>query len=475
MGGSWRAFMLSEGYCIGPGGPAPAPADWWGGGVGELLNRLAPHYRDEGVLMLDEHAAQLLGLPHEGRLPDGGIDHPAIEDAARAGWKVSRIRDWSTFTRPDGGPALHMGIGPLLDLRTDKRGVCTDFPLWGPIWWDTVAALDLWHELTGTAWHGNPGIAGTSIQKTTWPRGGGKTIPPTAKPNKRCKDGTLYGPGDQAREDDLRMGHWARDPVEEWLHGFDWNRAYIAAAMLAELAPWSLKHTGRTAWNPRLAGWWLVELSPWNDPLLPHPAGYLDEARALVRWVTGPTMYLLDQLTKAGRYGGVNVLDSWTGPARDFCTRAMAERLRDAYAGISTVTGRPVSVDPLDLARVRGAVKQAGREVMGLWNRETNWVHRPDWWYGIVALSRCNQWRAIDREYQRSGRTPITVDVDNMWYESPEQDITRAAPITFTEPDRNGRTRWDPTGMQLGAVKPRKTRRRRRMLSAIANNEEEAA
>jgi hypothetical protein len=399
--------------------------------------------------MLDTSATRLLGLPVDERLPRGGVDHPAVEDAARAGWSVGKIGDWSTFKHA-AGQALHVGLLPQIDLRQDKLGTYVDFPLYGPWLPDTISSLALWQEVTGSAWHGNPGIAGTAILRALAPKPqsqGGRSQPPTWRPAPKSPSGALLpvGPDDVA-ELDLMMGHWHRGVEHRFIHGYDWNRQYIAAAIALEVCPWPLKHTGRIAFDKRRAGWWLVELAPWNVPTMPDPAGYLDEERRVLRWVTTPTLTLLEELTAEGVYGGARIVDSWTGPARDGITRPWGERMRDAYALVHAS-----GADPGDVERVRTGLKLAGRQTPGLWatNAATNWIHRPDWWYALVALARCNQWRAMWREGKATGRWPVTIDRDNMWYSSDLEDPDEARPQTI---------KYDPTGMRLGHVKPKAIR-----------------
>jgi hypothetical protein len=482
----WRAFGLAGDHCFTDDGkrrPVPASLDWTD--IGTVLHSLAPHYGREGVLLLSSSAAQELRLPWAERVPRGGIaDHPAVLEAGRAGWTTSAIGDWSTF-RGDGRPVLHVAITPVLDLATDREGIVSDFPLFARVDQGgirtTVRALRLYQDATkGIPWHGNPGMACLGIQRELAPRKDGTkgSKPPTWKPHPLEPDGITriptgpdYGP-DGAAESDLLPRHFTRRPDLRWTHGYDWNRAYISAMILLEVAPWTLKHTGRIPYSKRLAGWWQVELPhhrtadgrlelTWNHPGMPHPAGY-SESDSPIRWVTGPTMALLEELTAEGVFGGVRILDSWTGPARDWVMRPLGECLRDAYTGVAAL-----SDDPTEVALVRAALKQAGREGPGLWNKGANWIYRPDWWYALVALTRCNIWRAMWREGKTSGRWPLMIDRDQMWYESELEDPVASAPKTF-------RLDWDPglktwTGLQLGRVKPKATRngnRRARKVSA---------
>jgi len=221
--------------------------------------------------------------------------------------------------------------------------------------------------------------------------------------------------------------------------------------MLTEVASEELTHTGKgTPWTPRTAGWWLVELSPWNEPRMPHPAGYVDgPARQIVRPLTAPTMALLHQLTERGIYGGVRVLDSWTAPAKDGVLRPWATTMRDAYA-------RAAAVDTPAGHMVTRAIKMAGRETLGLLNHETNWAYRPDWWFSVVAMSRANGWRSAYEIGETTDRWPLKFDTDMMYFDSDERDPAKAAPVWAGAGGRIRGIQLDPAGIRLGYYRAKK-------------------
>lgn len=461
MGRPLRALWLGEGYTITDDGRGhPAPDGWAAGGIGELLTRVAGRFDDQGVILLDRRAGELLGLPvapgeiprdHEGRLI-GLPDHPAVPEAARAGWSVKKISDWSTFTGKD-RPTVRVAITTQLDLGTDRDGNRPRMPLWGPSPADTTACLAWWHDLTGSAYHGHPGMAGTTVLSRLEPTIDGH--PPTWKPK-------ITGPDDAEEKDYVPKWWRAPRPGPGYIHGYDLNRAYIAAAMVAEVSPFKLQHTGRIAFDKRRAGWWLAELAPWNESRLPDPAGYTEldnptlptRERKRVRWITTPTLTLLEDLTAQGVYGGVRLLDSWTGPARDGVLRAWAERMRDAYA-FRSPSGELLDLDELDGPRMRYAVKMAGRATLGLFFSPTNWIYRPDWWFAVVALTRCNLWRKLAKVARTDGRYPLTVDVDNIHYHSEDANARRAFPAALV--DQRGRPLFDQAGLKLGCFKHKRT------------------
>lgn len=457
----WRTLGLAEGFAVmGDGAIRPAPREWWAEGLGVLLNKLAGHYGPEGVLLLDRSAAVALGLPTE-RVPRGGIDHVALDDATRAGWQHGgKLSDWTHFYGTD-RPSIHVAVEPMLDLTPDREGWTPEAPFWRAEFHDTTRTLDIWHRLSGVPWRGSAGMAGLAVLKRYAPQQVNDPDPrkrraaPTWHPS-------VVGP-DDAYETRYELSHFRNTPADPcWVHGYDDNRAYIAAAQACEVCPWMLKHTGRIAFSPRLAGWWQVELAPWNDPRMPDPAGYGEDeqpGRARVRWITTKRLELLEQLTAEGVYGGARIIDSWTGPARDTVLKPWAERMRDMYV-YRDPAGRLVELDIRDQITVQLATKEVGRRTLGMLNNAGNWVYRPDWWYGVVGLQSVNKWRRSWKVGKRDGRWPFAFDVDNVYYASAERDPAKAAPPALLEcPRKCGCNQLDATGEKLGHVKPGKSYR----------------
>lgn len=468
-----RALFVSPRFVITPDRQArPTPGDSLAS-LGELVERVSKVMPPGGgVMVLDASAAHAVKLPvtrdELGELGEHD-EHPAVTSCAEKGWGVGRIGDWTRVYRPGkGGQLIHVAVGPMLD-----RDSC---PLIGANPYDTIAAFDLWHEVIGLPYHTSPGVAGMDLLEHLVPMG-------ESRPTMVGR----VGPSD-GFEDDYRMcerGRCARGCIEHfrgpatgmrYAHAFDLNRAYIGAAVTVEVAARELKRTGAIPFDRSLAGWWYVELAPWADARMPDPAGYAvlpSGDRQTVRWLTTPRMTLLDQLTEAGVYGGVRIIDSMTAPARR-PLRPWGERLRNAYDLCRAGGDKSKRGDQLDprayglhvVELVRSAVKEAGRRAPGMLasrKHDDPRAYRPDWWYGMVALTGANLWRAMDKAgadvlglgrkagVQPMGRFPIAIDVDTIWYPSDERDPARAVPAAL---------KYDPTGMRLGHFKPKAVRER---------------
>lgn len=382
--------------------------------LGGLLDRLTAIVPDEGVLVLDATAAAALRVDTEEGLT---AQTPGL---VADGWEVTARDGWLTC-RHDRRPLMIIAVLGRVDTA---RSIVlnSDWPQ------DHVDTLALWHSLTGTTWRGTPGATGMVLLRRRLPAyrdTTGKQLPVTVQPRQT-------GP-DRAAEKPWEGQHaWRRPQTLPYAHSYDTVRGYLAATGTCEhLAPWSLRHTGKTT-DPDLsrAGWWHVALAPWNGDLaehLPHPAGPGDPDH---RWVTTPRLRLLQDLTDRHLYGGYEILDSYTGVGKRVL-RSYAEAVDTTYrhaVDLHTADGLYAA----DAERCAAAVKALYREVWGLLNHAGNSVHRPDWHHAILATHATNLWRRMLRIGLEEDRWPVGVDVDNLWYESELADPHAAAPAALS-------------------------------------------
>jgi hypothetical protein len=424
------------------------PAGSLDSGFGALAARVGRTFTGEGVVLLDASAAAAVGVVADEIPEDGTTDHPVIADAQDAGWTISGPRDDDGHVAPRIGPwtTLYGRKNHPADVHvvfcgapgTDDWDLSCDDPA------DTLAALALWHDLTGSAFLMTPGVAGLQVLRAMHPLTSGQA-------------GVAWrsdGP-DGGFESIWTPRLWHREPDGAYVHQYDARRAGLAAAIVTPLCRYRLRRRfsatalGRECtYDPKQAGWWHVRVPEWNHPHMPHPAGP-DWQAGHAMWLTAPTMNLLAELTDAGKFAGVGTeYDSWTGPAGRPLLRSWGERMRDAYdeadrrERMTTPAG-----DPHPGSRVAGIVRQAvkqaaARETVGMFNAGTS-VNRPDWYYSVVAQKRANMWRKAWTIGQKTHRWPVCFDDDNVYYASDEADAKLAAP-TWTGPTGN------PAGIVLG-------------------------
>lgn len=313
-------------------------------------------------------------------------------------------------------PTLPRGVDP--DVDPDRFPFITLDP-------DAMRAdLSRWRVVMGTEWFGTPGTAGADALEArvkasrTW----------------RADWTSGSGPFDRAAEAAYRPTHWNRFGEDgTYRHGYDVTRMYSTAAGTTEVSPGGLRRGPRT-FDKSLSGWWRVELSPWPWADLPDPAGYSTrrEHDGTARWLTTPTVKLLDDLTDSGHYGGFSVLDSYVGKGRPIF-REWNRDLEQLYRD-----GTP---------EMRAAVKAAGRETIGLLNSPTYSTRRPDWHYAVIAQARANLFRKIRKAWE-DGAAPLAVDTDCVWYGSDDPDPVTARPAAFALGDGPGQLKHKGTVAQ---------------------------
>ncbi len=409
-----RAMMIRRDVTIvdtvGVAVPTPALDDLNG-----LLNRLASRMPTGGVVLIDQAVADQLAI--------GGGDGPqmGLADVEAGKWKHSKdVRDFTRFWRDD----CTIIVGNL--DRIDPERV----PLVCQRDTDTVAAFGMWHEWTGIPWRDTPGATGLALMDATVPQILVKGRP--SKPTWKPKD-----PGPEGASEAPWTAHTWPGPTGVTAlphrHGYDCSRMYLAAAGQCEhLAPFTLRRqVGRSSFDPKMGGWWKVRLAPWIDQRIPHPAGPGGDER----WITTPTAILLSKLADDGVYGGFEVLDSRIGEGKRLL-RGWAETIERTYT--ETVCMGTWTTEEVEANRVAAAAKAVYRESIGLLNRDTNWMYRPDWHYSIIALARANLWRKMWRVGQAEGRWPLSIDVDNVTYGAATPDPVEAVPRVFTLGDRLG-------------------------------------
>jgi len=383
--------------------PRMRPGDAVAAGLGALLRRVASRTGTrEGVVILDQVAALDLGIPTES--PGGRpFDHAELQvigdmlavALGDSGWKCGSVKAWTTLMA-DGPPTMHLGIAPWF----------SDFPIGVPDkdtydWRATADALGLWSELTGSAYLWSPGVAALRVLQDMTRAG---RLKPKWKSDPVCS-------GSEERWAPWTGPDWSPSHTGQvWV--YDKRRAGLAAAASAEVCIGQLRYTGRRTFDRRLAGWWEIEVPAWNDARLPHPCGP-GVATGDIRWVTTPTLALLDDLADQGRTGLARVLDSRTGPGRRLF-RYWAQRMEQAYQFASALES-PVGDAVADTVK-RGAA----REAHGMMASGRGSVQREDWHHTITAMKRANMFRTVDAQLANNAdAVPLMVDDDAVTYGDP--------------------------------------------------------
>lgn len=379
------------------------PPDGLTRGLPAFLDTVVGAVHGVGVVLVDERAAARLGLPTD-ELPTGGSGrtHPAAMTARAAGWEVEEIHRWSRFRRA--GQEVNLGLLRMID--PDHCPLFAGGPLDSA---GAAGALDAWQDLSGLPYWGDAGDAvNRLIMATARPRLGGKPIVPAWRP--RNPGPTAYARTFHRNGFDRSMNHTGR-----YLLGYDATRAYLSALTVVEVCPIPLRQQqGRREFDPKLTGWWLVQLEPWTIPNLPAPWGHYsdDTDRTSAVWLTTPDLVLLSKLHAQKRYGGFTIVDSYVGHADRAVLRPAADRLRvmwDAAAELHVLQDREA---------IRDTIRAGYHAMHGKWRslKKNADILRPDWAATLVATARTNLWRRIDAA-AAAGRYPAYVDgIDTVYY-----------------------------------------------------------
>jgi hypothetical protein len=386
----------------------------------------------EGTVLLSADIMRRLGAPDApAKTEEGARAHPWLTPAREAGWTVSMLSPWMTFwDKTDRRAAVHVGLLPWMDSEI--------FELIDPDPAVMAYRMDWISSRMRTAYRTRPGIVGTAAVKRFVP---GAT--PRWRPDwKYCEpvSGVLDEDGDERTTawelryiwesphyDDLVAGY-------RWLHGWDIRKQFLAAASMAELSRDILVHTGAKQFDGT-PGYWKVRVPAWNLPFLPHPMGQYEVDS--VQWVTTPTMELCYRI--AEKYGYIAppvVLDSWTAPKGVRLLRPWAETIRDMLVAAQR------EPDPQDAVILYEASKSLYTHAIDHWGNPRSTVWRYDWKHTIHGLARCGVFWKMLEEYHASGRKPVKIFHDMVYYASNEPDPEQDRPITFPISDFIGKFKY---------------------------------
>lgn len=421
-----RAILVSKRFClVDRPGDDPTIEDFsytreadLTGGLGSVLTRIARRVTGrECVVLIDLSGADAIGLPSVlpggagiPTVPDTGRDVDHLVSTAAAGWTgPASLRPWMVFSAKD-RPTLYVGV---INWQDGMSGALNGDRM--PFAPDAFAHHLQWLQMMGTTWHHTPGIAAlAALRGQDWPHARN----PTWKPEK-----ALAVPAWELSETSWNYQQWTNpDPVD--IQGqpvdpeaaprviYDRVRAGLSAIISAEVAAFSLRHYQGSAFDRSRAGFWLIESGTWNHPTMPDPRGYGTGCEHAERWMTTPTVALLQDLTEAGLFGGFRVRDSWTGDGSRLF-RKWGERMRDAYSTVDTL---PVETDR-DVMRT--AVKDGYRQVAGMLTLASSTIYRPDWAATLRAVQRIETWRNAWEVWSASGLAPFSMHGDAVTYLDP--------------------------------------------------------
>lgn len=261
---------------------------------------------------------------------------------------------------------------------------------------------------------------------------------------------------------DCYIPHWTWHGIHEAPEGaetvtLDTNGQYLAAIGAVKVAHSQLKHTGPIRWGdiptPREVdpGYYRVQVLKWAfDGTIVSPLG--DSSRVETEdslWIAAPTLVLLLELFEQGALGGIVIFDSWTSTIttdfRDWSStlRAVRTARLDAIDQAQTDAARRAAKDAYD------AFKEGYSAALSMMlTGDKCRTRRPDWTHTVHAHAAAAMWRKAWK-WTETGRPLLAMGVTDT--------------ITIVKGDLPGAMsrskppfKYDPTGRQLGALKPAK-------------------
>jgi len=389
--------------------------------VGGVLHR---QRQTEGLVLVDERAAAMLGLSE--RATDDGTRQRALDAATAAGYRSGKLGTFTQFFG-HGRPTIHVGRAEVITaaaLASDPR----TWP-WCPVWHPEVTTgPQHWHRLTGIPWQSGPAIIGVELIRRTLKPYRVEDVKGQRSPDLKDTDHPdLHDAGEAVWTPEM----WHAPQIGAFLHTYDKRRAGITAARVAKLSPARLTRRRFAKFDPKRAGWWEVTNQAWNDPRMPHPLGpQATNKHAKTVKVTTATLELAAELAAEGVFSMPEVVDSWTGPARQVLG-PFAELLETTYQAPAD-DDYPAWVQE----QVREAVKVVGERGIGMLNKGdgNSTILRRDWFYGVNATKRANGWRRAWRIGNQEKRWPVAFQDDSVTYVSDDPDPLRSAPRALHNP-----------------------------------------
>lgn len=357
-------------------------------GFDDLVLRCAKAFDHSGVLGVTNGVMEMLG---GFKVPQGWKSYGRLE----TGWQKLTEHDQPKRT--------------VVVMNLDQVDMY-DCPLYTGDAGETGSNLAAWHTTMGSAFSYTSGVAGLTVfedMRKATKIGGKYARRPAWKPEYAGM------PWSDSSEWIYGKNSFVGTTKGKYLHGYDSNRHYLAAAGNAVVCANVLDHTGVIKFDKKLAGWWLVDVPPWNVNYLPHPAGQSGK-----QWLTTPTVELLYQMAETHQMmAPFDIEDSFTGTGTRLLA-GWAKKMEQAY-----------QTNPHNEA-LRTTLKDSMRSTLGLLNSPTSATYRPDWWQTVVGVARCNLFRKVYRAWQ-DGRLPYAIETDCVYYHSNNPDAIQAAPLAF--------------------------------------------
>ena len=239
------------------------------------------------------------------------------------------------------------------------------------------------------------------------------------------------------------VASWSRTLMDEeagraWLHRYDTNGA--------QLATWNVKlgvgdpvHVTAPEWTPRkskyVAGYWLISVADgWRpDPRLPDLLIPWRRAGQPQIWVPTPFLELLaDDLAAP-----VTIAEAWLWPQSSAWLETAGHSFRDARAALGAQAdgcGKCAwcialrTVKDCYTSQIGNFARRPGEQAGEQAAPASDPLRRPDVTDHIIPKALANDYRRLARVGKATGRWPVAIFNDAVYYASDIEDARDAAP-----------------------------------------------
>ncbi|MGO1627500.1 MAG: CHC2 zinc finger domain-containing protein [Microbacterium sp.] len=401
--------------------------------LGTQINSGANRLRktERGQIYVTREAAIDLGVPFDTLPPATAFryleklrtatpDHPFIVEARQAGFQVSgkdtispSVECWRDDNRDVGVlvsflPAQHIVFHDTI-LDADPTPV------------DIARRLQKFTDATRFPYRKNPSSTGLDFMIALHPKHDRDRVFAPMNTPQVVKDA-----GFRETDYDWQRTLTEKEQEHSWVHAFDRGGSYLAAVAGIDLPighpthyPEGVAFTAET----KLPGYWKVtapEKGPWTLPDPVAPLGRSGPAiPGSIMWITTPTMELAHELDLELE---IHEAYLWHDKGRIFGT--WQQRVRDARDVLDTS-------DPDD-HRARELLKSAyvsGLGIMGSEDYRSGKIgFSPARYHHIMAKSRANIFRRVNRIGLDTGHWPVAIKKDTVVYTADTPEPTDAWP-----------------------------------------------
>ncbi len=381
-----------------------------------------------------QHAGELLQLAYDQQLariwitPGSSCSSALVagDEAINRFITGARVRHWHLWVPDDrdffsgwqeGRPVVQVAIPERSQRWTAFQG-CRDATT-------LYAAIKYLQEALNTPIEWGPGHVGLEVIKRV------NATPRRALYLRRCESdvGIFMRYARTYHHTDLL---WSRPLTKEerccgWLHRYDKNNAYVGAASSVNLGAGEYQYQAYPRFDAKAPGLWHIILdgqSQFNGCDLPHPTGARKDS-----WQHTATVQLACDLGYQ-----VTILEA-------VYFQEYHQTLRPWYELISQARQRLRTPGAFKHSQAQGVAYEALKNIytssLGKLAEQARAekgdpLYRPDWWFGIVALSRARMFMKM-AELARVGYRPVAVHTDALYFVSREADPVRAVPGLVTE------------------------------------------